>query len=108
MNAHGATMFAIKDTHGAMRFVVDPNVHVCIGGSTPHNNAVLDIQSTTHGFLPPRMTTKERDLMTDVPVGLMVYDVTTNALNIFNGTAWKSMATTKAGWWKKIFCCKKK
>ncbi len=39
--------------------VVSDDGHVGIGTTTP--NGVLDISSTASGFLPPRMTTNQRD-----------------------------------------------
>ena len=59
-----------------------------IGTATPSSKAVLDLTSTTKGFLPPRMTTVQRDAITSPAIGLQVYNTTTNALNVFNGTAW--------------------
>lgn len=46
-------------------------------------------RSTTKGFLPPRMTTTQRDAITSHTTGLMVYDTTVNKVSVYNGTAWK-------------------
>jgi len=45
---------------------------VGIGTTSPHASAILEISSTTKGFLPPRMNKTEMDLITNV-TGLMVY-----------------------------------
>ncbi|MFH7013176.1 hypothetical protein ACHRV5_15015 [Flavobacterium sp. FlaQc-52] len=50
--------------------------------------AVFETESTTKGFLPPRMTTVQRDAITPPPAGLTVYNTTTNTLQIYNGTVW--------------------
>jgi hypothetical protein len=56
--------------------------------TTLNPSAVLEVESTTKGFLPPRMTTAQRDAITPPPAGLTVYNITTNTLQIYNGTAW--------------------
>jgi hypothetical protein len=65
---------------------------VGIGTTTPSVKSVLDLTSTTKGFLPPRMTTVERDAITSVPAGLMIYNTTTNKLNVFT-TAWEAVTS---------------
>ena len=59
-----------------------------VGGSTLGASAVFQIDSTTKGFLPPRMTEAQRDLISAPAAGLMVYNTTTNLMNFFNGTIW--------------------
>jgi len=66
---------------------------VGIGTTTPSVKSVLDLTSTTKGFLPPRMTTVERDAITSVPAGLMIYNTTTNKLNFYNGSAWEAVTS---------------
>ena len=58
---------------------------------TINPKAVLELESTSKGFLPPRMTTTDLSNMgTTLPAGLIVY--VTNAvvpgLQIWNGTGW--------------------
>jgi hypothetical protein len=59
---------------------------------TINSKAVLDIESTTKGFLMPRMTTTQRTAMFTVATataeGLQVYDLTTQSIWNYNGTAW--------------------
>ena len=50
--------------------------------------AVMQADSTTKGFLPPRMTDVQRDAIVTPATGLIVFNTTTNQLNIFNGTSW--------------------
>ena len=54
-------------------------------------SAVLQADSTTQGFLPPRMTTTERDAISTPAAGLMVYNTTTNKAQCYNGTAWQDL-----------------
>ena len=53
-----------------------------------NNSAAVDIRSTTRGFLPPRMTTTQRDAIATPATGLQIYNTTTNENNTYNGTAW--------------------
>lgn len=59
-----------------------------IGGSTPDNTAVLDVQSTTKGVLLPRLTNAQRDAIVHPANGLAIYNVSTNCINFYTGTAW--------------------
>ncbi len=57
-------------------------------GAAPAASAALDVTSTTKGTLLPRMTTTQRDAISTPATGLMVFNTTTNQLEIYNGTAW--------------------
>lgn len=61
------------------------------GGAGRSASAVLQADSTTQGFLPPRMTTTQRDAITSPASGLMVYNTTTNKAQCYNGTAWQDL-----------------
>ena len=61
---------------------------VGIGTSSPNANAILDVTSTTKAFMPPRMTTAQRDAVSSPAAGMVIYNTTTNVLNFHNGTAW--------------------
>jgi hypothetical protein len=55
---------------------------------TPTTSAILEVKSTTKGFLPPRMTTTEKNAIATPATGLMVYDTTLNLISVYNGTTW--------------------
>jgi hypothetical protein len=60
-----------------------------VGAATATNaSSVLDLESTTRGFLPPRMTSTQRDAIASPAAGLVIYNTTTNILNVYNGTMW--------------------
>jgi len=63
---------------------------VGVGTETPAATAILEILSTTQGFLPPRMTTTQRSAITSPATGLLVYNTTTKSLEMYDGTAWDS------------------
>jgi hypothetical protein len=51
------------------------------------------MESTTRGFLPPRMTSTERNNIATPATGLVVYNTTDNRLSVYNGTSWVNLAT---------------
>jgi hypothetical protein len=61
---------------------------VSIGNASPNASAILQADSTTQGFLPPRMTTTQKLAIGTPAAGLMVYDTTLNQMSYYNGTLW--------------------
>ena len=57
-----------------------------VGGTTSGSSAELDIQSTTGGLLPPRMTTAQRDAIATPAKGLLVFNTTLNCIEVNMGT----------------------
>jgi hypothetical protein len=53
-------------------------------------SAKVQVDSTTQGFLQPRMTTTQRNAIATPATGLSVYNTTTNTSDFYNGTAWIS------------------
>jgi hypothetical protein len=67
--------------------------NVAIGGNfNAVASAILEIRSTTKGFLPPRMTTTEKNAIASPAAGLMVYDTTLNKLCVYT-TAWETITS---------------
>jgi len=75
------------DNEATERMRIDSAGNVGIGAA-PNAAAVLNVASTSKGFLPPRMTTAQRDAISTPPTGLMIYNTSTNVLNFYNGSAW--------------------
>jgi hypothetical protein len=65
-----------------------------IGTASPNSKAILDVSSTTKGFLPPRMTHAQMMAITGAPAGLMVWcsDLgSSGMLQVYNGTDWTNL-----------------
>lgn len=71
---------------------VDARAQVGIGTTTPDASAELDVNSNTKGFLPPRMDLTHRNAISSPAAGLIVYNTTTNAVEVYNGIQWSSTA----------------
>lgn len=80
-------------TSAVERIRITTGGEVGIGTASPSSKSILDLTSTTKGFLPPRMTTTQRDAITSPPAGLMVYNSSTNKLNFYNGSAWEAVTS---------------
>ncbi|MFN3639609.1 MAG: hypothetical protein ACK4UK_01700, partial [Flavobacterium sp.] len=61
---------------------------VGIGTTAPDASAILELESENRGFLPPRLTTAQRDLISSPAAGLVIYNITVNCLQWWNGTGW--------------------
>jgi hypothetical protein len=66
--------FSIRLTIALLCFWVQNNfAQVGIGTNAPHTSAMLEVSSTSKGFLPPRMTAAQRSNITSPVEGLLVY-----------------------------------
>jgi hypothetical protein len=70
------------------------NVGINTDGSAPNASAMLDVKSTSKGFLPPRMTLAQRTAIANPPAGLIVWCSNCGAygeLQVYNGTVWTNL-----------------
>ena len=65
-------------------------VGINANNSSPAPSAMLDVKSTGQGFLPPRMTTIQRELISSPATGLTIYNSTKNCNETYNGSSWVS------------------
>ena len=65
---------------------------VIVGASSAASaSAVLEASSTTQGFLPPRMTSTQRNAISSPAAGLMIWNTTDIELEVYNGSLWVNM-----------------
>lgn len=67
--------------------------NVGIGGAADAS-AALTVTSTTQGLLFPRMTATQRDAIASPVAGLVVYNSTSNKLNVYTGAGWEAITST--------------
>lgn len=78
--------------------VLGNNVNVGIGTSSPDESALLELNTTTKGFLPPRMSISERESIISPAAGLFVYQTTEPpGYYYFNGSNWISITDAGTG-----------
>jgi hypothetical protein len=87
IRVNGATSM----TTGTMSTAFFSSGSVGINTTTEIASSQLTIESTTKGFLPPRMTTTQKNAIATPAAGLMVYDTTLNLISVYNGTMWISL-----------------
>lgn len=73
-----------------MFFFISGYGQVGIGTNTPDQSAILDVSSTSLGLLLPRMTTAQRDAISDPAEGLLIFNTETGQINYYNG-GWKPL-----------------
>jgi hypothetical protein len=65
---------------------------VGVGATSINASAKVQIDSTTQGFLPPRMTAAQRAAIASPATGLMVYQTDgTEGVYVYSGGTWKSL-----------------
>jgi hypothetical protein len=67
--------------------------NVLIGSAADVASSILTVESTTKGFLPPRMTTTQKNAIASPATGLVVYDTTLNKLAVYTGAAWETITS---------------
>jgi hypothetical protein len=62
-----------------------------VNTATKIQSSVCTLQSTTQGFLPPRMTNAQMVAITTPAEGLVVYDLTNKKLCCYDGATWQNL-----------------
>ncbi len=74
--------------------VYTQGVAISSTGTSNDPSAILDINCSNQGVLLPRMTEAQRDAIKSPAEGLVLYNLTTNTFNFFNGSGWIEMQST--------------
>ncbi len=75
--------------HMGMPLLIQPGAN---STEQPVASAILQLSSTTQGFLPPVMTTTQKNAIGSPATGLVVYDSTLNFLQEYNGSIWTNVS----------------
>ena len=97
----GITIGGFVNVNGAAQSVAGLNTtrfcaatDAMIGNANaPDASSVLELRNTTKGFLPPRMTTAQKNAIVTPATGLMVYDTTLNKLCVYTGATWETITS---------------
>src|SRR4051812_29017605 len=72
---------------------------VGIGTTSPNGSSLLEIKSTTKGFLAPRMTLTQRNAIGAPAVGLLIYQTnSTPGFYYYGGSGWIAVTPKTSGW----------
>ena len=85
--------FQFRVNGNQTKMVIESDGAVGIGTTNPDVTSILDLSSTTKGFLPPRMTTAQRDAISSPLAGLKIHNTTVDKSEVFTGTSWKTVLT---------------
>jgi hypothetical protein len=79
---------------------VQSQVAINTDGSAPDASAGLDIKFTNKGFLPPRLSSAQRDGIVSPATGLLIFNTTTNRIEYFGGasTGWVPLLSQGSSW----------
>jgi hypothetical protein len=91
----------LRDSSGTTDVFITGGAHsyinstqgLVLGSATEDTTSILTLASTTRGFLPPRMTTTQRDAIGSPATGLIAYNTTTNKVNVYTGSAWEAVTS---------------
>jgi hypothetical protein len=72
-------------------YAYNENKTIIGSNAVPNTSAQFQVDSTTTGILPPRMTTTQKNAIASPAAGLVVYDSTTNKLCCYNGSTWNDL-----------------
>lgn len=75
-------------------FAFSIQAQVGIGTETPNASSLLELSSTSKGFLVPRMTEAQRNAISNPPIGLLVYQTNGQAFYYKDNWWWKILASS--------------
>lgn len=67
--------------------------NVGVSTSTPDNSALLELKSTSKGFLIPRLTGTQMNLVSSPATGDLVYNTTASAFYYYDGSQWDPLGS---------------
>jgi hypothetical protein len=67
-----------------LQAVYSQGVRIGSNPGTPDSSAILDVDDTTKGFLPPRLTTNQRNSILNPADGLLVFNVSSSKNSLLN------------------------
>ena len=87
-------VFVTGAVNPTVKMNIKSNGSVGIGTTSPSPSALTEMSSTTQGFLPPRMSSAQRDAIINPAIGLVIFNTTTNCLNFYIGNFWNETCGT--------------
>lgn len=85
--------FTLIQTDEPVNMLFVDGLAISEASTTVDPSAILELNATTKGFLPPRVAEVDRDLITLPAIGLIIYNLDTNKLNLFTGSVWEEITS---------------
>jgi hypothetical protein len=76
-------------TNNIPRLTITFSGNIGVGTTAPNASSILELSSTTQGFLSPRMTTAQRDAIVSPATGLELFNTSIGSKQVYNGTEWE-------------------
>ena len=77
-------------TNNTERMRLDDVGNMGIGGA-PISNGILTLTSLSKAFVPPRMTSAQRNAIGSPAAGMMVYNTTDSLMSFYDGVTWQNI-----------------
>jgi len=94
-----STLTVAGSGHFTTNFRIDGLAY--IGTGTPNTGAILELSSVSKAFIPPRMTTTQRNAITAAN-GMFLYNNTTGTFQGYQGGTWQSFSAGGAIPWSSL------
>ena len=78
-------------TNGSTSMILTDSGQLALGEGTADPSAILDISTTTQGVLPPRLTSTQRDNISNPAEGLMLFNTEEGAYQFWGGSNWVNL-----------------
>lgn len=65
----------------------------------PDANSLLEMESDSLVFVPPRMNSTDRDAISGPLIGAVIYNTQDSCLQTYNGSAWECVSSSKRNNW---------
>ena len=66
--------------------------NIGINTTNPDPSAALHVEADDKGMLIPRLTTEQREMISNAAIGLLVFDTDTGSFWFYNGTGWADLS----------------
>lgn len=92
---YGSYITSLDKSGTGLPLILNPfGSNVGIATINPSSSAVLDLFATDKGFLPPRLSTAQRDALNPKTPGLMIYNSTIHCMEHWDTQKWVSKCST--------------
>ena len=71
---------------------ISAQISVTTDGSIADGSAMLEVKSSSKGFLPPRMSGAQRDAIASPATGLIIFNTSDDVLQMYEGSEWVTLS----------------